>query len=146
MSRDTIIAAYVMKFNYPETGGKIQFDISSGNQTVEVTAEDMRDLKNVFNRLVKMSRKTDQFPGMTQQLDASSTIFDSFIEDPTISLQLTYNKTCPGEYEPRGFVAAPDPSIILNQDGFNIGNVDTTYHRYVAFGTLDLFSNYLASE
>lgn len=135
-----------MKFNYSETSDKIQFDISSGNQTVEVTAEDMQDLKNVFNRLVKMSRKTDQFPGMTQQLDAPSTVFDSFIEDPTISLQLTYNETCPAEYEPRGFVAAPDPSIILNQDGFNIGNIDTTYHWYVAFGTLELLANYLVSE
>ncbi|OBT67741.1 hypothetical protein VE03_03540 [Pseudogymnoascus sp. 23342-1-I1] len=111
VSRDTIAVAYVMKFNYSEKGSKIQIDVSSGNQRVEITAEDMQDLKNMFQRLMKISRESDKIP-----------------EDPTICLQLTYNETCPDKYEPRGFVVAPDPSIIMNQDGFTIGAVDTGYH------------------
>lgn len=64
VSRDTIAVAYMMKFNYSENGGKIQFDVSSGNQTVEFTAEDMQDLKNTFQRLMKISQETDKIPGM----------------------------------------------------------------------------------
>ncbi|KFY17251.1 hypothetical protein V492_00799 [Pseudogymnoascus sp. VKM F-4246] len=111
VSRDTIVVAYVMKFTYNENGSASQFHISSGNKEVEVTAEDMQDLKNMFQKLLKMSRGTDDF-----------------LVDPTISLQLSYNETCPVEYEPRGFVAAPDASIIMNQDGFRIGAIDTTFH------------------
>lgn len=46
-------------------------------------------------------------------------------------MQLTYNDTCPYEYEPMGFVVAPDTRVIMDQSGFNVGEVDTRYHQYV---------------
>lgn len=73
-------------------------------------------------------------------------MFDFLIEDPTISLQLTYNETCPDDYEPRGFVVAPDTGIIMNQDGFSIGEIDTRYHRYAPCDILAAFANYLVLE
>lgn len=64
-----------------------------------------------------------------------------------ISLQLVYNETCPAEYQPKGFVVAPDPSIVMGQpDGFGIGHVDTTYHGYAPCGVLVSFANYLVLE
>lgn len=134
MSRDTIAVAYVLRFSYSENGGEIQLDILAGSQEVEVTAEDLQNnLKSMFVRLMKMSQDANILPGMPQQPDAPLTVFDSFIEDPTISLQLTYNETCPSEYEPMGFVAAPDTSIIMDdQNGMNIGDIDTKYHRYAS--------------
>ncbi|OBT82206.1 hypothetical protein VE02_08672 [Pseudogymnoascus sp. 03VT05] len=112
VSRDTIAVAYVMRFNYSEKGAEIQLDISAGNDKVEVTTEDMQDLKNLFHRLIKLSQETDKFP-----------------EDPTISLQLMYNETCPIDYEPTGFVVAPDTSIIMDhRNGTRIGGIDTKYH------------------
>ncbi|KFY73057.1 hypothetical protein V499_06813 [Pseudogymnoascus sp. VKM F-103] len=112
ISRDTIAVGYVMRFNYSENGGEVHLNISAGDDKVEFTTEAMQDLKNLFHRLIKLSQETARFPA-----------------DPMISLQLVYNETCPAEYQPKGFVVAPDPSIVMGQpDGFGIGHVDTTYH------------------
>lgn len=130
MSPNTVAVAYVMKFNYAEDEGDIQLNISSENKTVAITAKDMQDLKNMFDRLVKWSQKTGKCPGTSEQLDWPLTASDFFIERPTISLLMTYNETCPIEYQPKGFVVALDASVLENQNGLNIGEVDTRYHRY----------------
>ncbi|ELR03019.1 DNA binding protein [Pseudogymnoascus destructans] len=113
VSRDTIAVAYVLRFSYSKNGGEIQLDILAGNQEVEVTTEDKHNLRNMFHKLITMSQETMKFP-----------------EDPTISLQLTYNETCPPDYRPMGFVVAPDPSIIMDEhNGMRLGDMDTKYHR-----------------
>lgn len=65
VSRDTVVEAYVLKFSYSGPGGgETQVDITSGNQTVEVTAKDIQDLRHMFKRLVTLaSRGTDKLPG-----------------------------------------------------------------------------------
>ncbi|KFX89396.1 hypothetical protein O988_08640 [Pseudogymnoascus sp. VKM F-3808] len=110
-SLDTVAQSYVMKFNYSQNGGEIDIDISSGGQTVEVAAKDMQNLKIVFSRLIKMSREAGGLP-----------------DEPEINFVLTYNKTCPEEYEPRGFVTAPSESVIINEGEAKIGEINTKYH------------------
>lgn len=123
-----------MKFSYSDQGGEAQFDISSGNQTIEITSKDMQDLKSMFIRLMKMaSQGTNKHSGTTGQFimrEPALTSSNPLVEHPTISMQLTYNDTCPIAYEPKGFVVAPDPDIVLSQSGLGLGEMGTGYYRY----------------
>jgi hypothetical protein len=53
------------------------------------------------------------------------------IENPTVGMQITYNDTCPPEYEPPGFIAAADPRLVVQDEGLEAGDMTTKFHKYV---------------
>lgn len=68
MSRETVAEVYAMKFSYSGPDGEAEVDITTGNQSLEITVKDMQDLKHMFKRLMKLaSQGIDELPGKTCQ-------------------------------------------------------------------------------